>query len=912
MLLGDALVVLGVVFTMTQLEDPVALRARIAEEYAKNANSNTTTTMATATRVTRATTATAITTATPRPIKMVTYKYSSTDTAAQVADMVYTATSASAVATPSANTDSCPLNKGYFPLEKLPDADVCSSKFRDSSLHGVFDKAGDTCPIPIGANGERMYHWLPKGKSLNERRAQDKDVGLNPDTWMPWTHRPVCAEKGKYCVFSTASIPGLPLGSTPEIVMHESTPTLTDSVRSKIDSYVSLIKDYSGGDEKSGHATAIDNVNTTLLTPEKNTVYNSKWESLLGKYTDKEALFQGVSILTTPEMAASDLHPSNFELQPEALARYDHFAKLPPAFKIQKIPDLPDVPLEVSVEDVLKQKADKDYRDELRQNPNDENSSVRDEEHNKDDKVAESHTFLDSDDDNDDDDGVEGDDFGDIVIDSGEDESANAEDAEVQDSAKKEFTPEVQDMINRRDRAMKPAKKTPVELTSSKGWGAVANRDIHAGEPVIMERPAIVAHDALIALGDDDMAVHGSHLTMDEDDHGLALESVENRAHLWKTMVDNLPPATSARVRSLNVLPKYRADFQERPAGLDTMNQTSNEYIDADHEFRNAASQLSFEEKVFDSNAFAMSINGYSMKGLFPRISILNHGCQPNTVATWSEAPMAMIVYANQDIKKGEELTMNYLNDDLTLKARTVLNAHRFGFKCQCPLCREQRRSTNARQQSDRRRDLLKFELPTIVQSAVAIGRFDLALQAYLVTRNTLTAEGLRQPGTVWESDIGLFRGLEGADASVSVPVADAFGPRGVNVALGELLAQQGKFEEALPYLRAALVEIAWRSAGYQTQEEQQEQEALFVLIEAVETQISRQDVAKGGDGVTVLTAAKTSTKDVLEPTLNADQIAFLLNKIIDDMEEQEFLKASGRDMDTYGEGVEEDGENEE
>ena len=238
----------------------------------------------------------------------------------------------------------------------------------------------------------------------------------------------------------------------------------------------------------------------------------------------------------------------------------------------------------------------------------------------------------------------------------------------------------------------------------------------------------------------------------------------------------------------------------------------------------------------------------------------------------------------------------------MTLKARTVLNAHRFGFKCQCALCREQRGSPDARRQSDARRDLLKFELPTIVQSALAIGRLDLALQAYLVTRDTLTAEGLRQPGTVRESDIGLFRGLAGADGSAVsaplLPVADAFGPRGVNVALGELLAQQGKLAESLPYLRAALVEAAWRSAGYQAQQEQQEQEAVFVLIEAVEAEIARQDVAEGGDGVSVITAAETSTKDAVEPSMSADQIASRLNKIIDDMEEQEFLKASGRDMD--------------
>eukprot|EP00639_Heterosigma_akashiwo_P037438 CAMPEP_0194711758 /NCGR_PEP_ID=MMETSP0296-20130528/4027_1 /TAXON_ID=39354 /ORGANISM="Heterosigma akashiwo, Strain CCMP2393" /LENGTH=413 /DNA_ID=CAMNT_0039609941 /DNA_START=56 /DNA_END=1300 /DNA_ORIENTATION=- len=79
--------------------------------------------------------------------------------------------------------------------------------------------------------------------------------------------------------------------------------------------------------------------------------------------------------------------------------------------------------------------------------------------------------------------------------------------------------------------------------------------------------------------------------------------------------------------------------------------------------------------------------------GMFPRVALLNHSCQPNAIYTFGGPPGAqtMAVRALAPLRAGEEVTLHYID---LLQARgdrqRELRATRF-FDCACPRCEEPR-----------------------------------------------------------------------------------------------------------------------------------------------------------------------------------------------------------------------------
>jgi len=74
--------------------------------------------------------------------------------------------------------------------------------------------------------------------------------------------------------------------------------------------------------------------------------------------------------------------------------------------------------------------------------------------------------------------------------------------------------------------------------------------------------------------------------------------------------------------------------------------------------------------------------------GFFPRLSRLNHSCQPNTKPMKPQPTITLV--ALRDIKKGEELTFHYrseLQKSPPSVAREQLLTH-FRFRCACSHCR--------------------------------------------------------------------------------------------------------------------------------------------------------------------------------------------------------------------------------
>ncbi len=270
----------------------------------------------------------------------------------------------------------------------------------------------NSCPVPLGAGGERLHNWLPGPKAAAQRVADMAADPTDPRSWHPWTHRPVCGTETQYCVFTLASLPASGVGSL--------------------------------GDDSA----------------------------------------QGISIITTPEMAAYSAHPHQYALHPDALRMFADFAAMSPAFSVQR--------------------------------------------------VGRSQGG------------------GAIVVNG-------------------------------------------TRLTTDKGFGAVAVRDIAAGEAVVVDRPALLAHHKV--LSDADAEEYGSH----EDDHGLGREAAADRQRLWAAAVDQLPPAMAKRIRhDMNVLPKY--------ANMAVAKEV--------------AGAFSHEEQVFASNSFMLGLDSYGFKGLFPNVAV--------------------------------------------------------------------------------------------------------------------------------------------------------------------------------------------------------------------------------------------------------------------------------------------------
>ena len=78
--------------------------------------------------------------------------------------------------------------------------------------------------LASGAVGAEQCGWNPSNVSPLERSTTcplpiDESVGLNPESWTPWTHRPYCAGS-RYCVFTNAMLPprdGISLIATTEL-----------------------------------------------------------------------------------------------------------------------------------------------------------------------------------------------------------------------------------------------------------------------------------------------------------------------------------------------------------------------------------------------------------------------------------------------------------------------------------------------------------------------------------------------------------------------------------------------------------------------------------------------------------------------------------------------------------------------
>lgn len=94
-------------------------------------------------------------------------------------------------------------------------------------------------------------------------------------------------------------------------------------------------------------------------------------------------------------------------------------------------------------------------------------------------------------------------------------------------------------------------------------------------------------------------------------------------------------------------------------------------------------------EGIFKTNAIPLGVNA-TEGGLFLRCSRFNHSCLSNAAYSWNSKLSAETVYAVKDIKKGEEINVNYFSAQLWANPkvqRQALLLDEFGFTCCCQAC---------------------------------------------------------------------------------------------------------------------------------------------------------------------------------------------------------------------------------
>ena len=97
------------------------------------------------------------------------------------------------------------------------------------------------------------------------------------------------------------------------------------------------------------------------------------------------------------------------------------------------------------------------------------------------------------------------------------------------------------------------------------------------------------------------------------------------------------------------------------------------------------------------------------LSGIYKQFSRINHSCSSNVTQDWREEyPLQIEVRAATTIKKGEELTLNYLGLLRTYKERKQQLKRKWFFHCSCKVCSI---TEEERKKNDLTREMITFHM---------------------------------------------------------------------------------------------------------------------------------------------------------------------------------------------------------
>ncbi|KLO07469.1 hypothetical protein SCHPADRAFT_932417 [Schizopora paradoxa] len=211
----------------------------------------------------------------------------------------------------------------------------------------------------------------------------------------------------------------------------------------------------------------------------------------------------------------------------------------------------------------------------------------------------------------------------------------------------------------------------PVEVkTNAKGLrGTFVTRDVRAGELLMFHKPAfsISTSETTKAndLGFDWINLPALRRTNDRDLHRLflkAMQRVWDDRHLYDTLRTLYGGETAEEPKA------YPAPFVVSPP----LEHSTRPIVDIDIEYLHGVTMF---------NAFGVQ-DGHA---LYVAPSLMNHSCMPN--ARREFIGTAIVIRTIQDLKKGEEVTVSYIDAQVSYDERRFRLMNSWRFNCSCGVC---------------------------------------------------------------------------------------------------------------------------------------------------------------------------------------------------------------------------------
>ncbi|GAA6028981.1 hypothetical protein JCM8097_001536 [Rhodosporidiobolus ruineniae] len=245
----------------------------------------------------------------------------------------------------------------------------------------------------------------------------------------------------------------------------------------------------------------------------------------------------------------------------------------------------------------------------------------------------------------------------------------------------------------------------PIEVVevegSGGGRGVVATRDIEAGEVLLGEKAFAIDHPSPDRIRLDFKLQHGYTDTPGRHVLGCAIAS---------RMLDD--PSTAPFVYGLY------GDKQYPPTGTFPLGSLSKRNVKIKQ--NPPAIDLPRLEEIGLQNRFHIHADRAPMdlwvdspSGLFLSASIFNHSCCYN--ADWLVLGDFMLVRARSPIRKGEEITVAYVDVSKPYQRRLDVCAVHFDDGCTCPLCQLDRLDGSV--EVNRRHKLIEQRLPALQEA---------------------------------------------------------------------------------------------------------------------------------------------------------------------------------------------------
>ncbi|KLO07474.1 hypothetical protein SCHPADRAFT_909449 [Schizopora paradoxa] len=199
--------------------------------------------------------------------------------------------------------------------------------------------------------------------------------------------------------------------------------------------------------------------------------------------------------------------------------------------------------------------------------------------------------------------------------------------------------------------------------------GTYVTRDVKAGELLIFHKPSFCLSAAEIAKSGDSslqwMSVPALKSADDRDTHRLfckAVQRVWDDRHMYDTLLALYGGETVAEPK------KFPPPFVTSPP----LEHPTRPCVDIDVEYLQGVSMFN-------------SFGSKSGKELYVVPSLLNHSCAPTARREFIGDAFALRVL--QDMKKGEELTVSYIEADVSYDEKRFRMMNSWRFNCECIVC---------------------------------------------------------------------------------------------------------------------------------------------------------------------------------------------------------------------------------